>query len=1549
MATATGATTNNLTVGSGGNGTLLINGGGTVTSGTGSIGDKAGSNGTVTVSGGTWINHDNFYSGQLTVGGSGTGTLIINGGGTVTSDNGIIGNAAGSTGTVTVNNGSWTTDVDFLLVGNAGTGTLNINSGGTVTTLMAFIGNAAGSNGTVTVSGGTLINNGQLTVGGSGNGTLIINGGGTVNSVMTSIGAYAGSNGTVTVSDGTWINDASFSVGRSGTLNITGGGSVTEYGVIELAGTLNLGASGTTAGTLNTDIVFGHAGTANFLESGVYTFAVPLWGALSVNQNGAGTTILTGSSNFNGNTTINSGTLQIASGGSVTNDQGIIGSAAGSNGTVTVSGGTWNNHDNFYNGQLTVGGSGNGTLIINGGGTVTSDIGIIGNAAGSNGTVTINNGSWTNNFDVLLVGNTGAGTLNINSGGTVNSLMAFIGNAAGSNGTVTISDGTLICNDELKVGYSGTGTLIITGSGTVNSTQTYIGNAAGSNGTVTVSGGTLINYVSFDVGGSGTGTLNITGGGSVTEYGGIELAGGPGSIGTLNLGASGTSAGTLNADRVIGLKGTATVNFLESGVYTFAPQLTGNLSVNQSGAGTTILTGSSNFNGNTTINSGTLQIASGGSVTNDQGIIGSAAGSNGTVTVSGGTWNNHDNFYNGQLTVGGSGNGTLIINGGGTVTSDIGIIGNAAGSNGTVTINNGSWTNNFDVLLVGNTGAGTLNINSGGTVNSLMAFIGNAAGSNGTVTISDGTLICNDELKVGYSGTGTLIITGSGTVNSTQTYIGNAAGSNGTVTVSGGTLINYVSFDVGGSGTGTLNITGGGSVTEYGGIELAGGPGSIGTLNLGASGTSAGTLNADRVIGLKGTATVNFLESGVYTFAPQLTGNLSVNQSGAGTTILTGSNTYIGITTLGVGTLNLGVAEISGTSGPLGKSVVNNPGSIVLNGGYLQYSAVNQFDYSGRFSTAANQQYNVDTNGQNVTWATPLTSPGGSLSKAGDGTLTLPGGDTLASFNVNEGTLMLTGGAFTGTAGIVNNAVISVGANSSAYGGGSGFDNEGEIDIANGTVGGASMLNNGLISGYGAINGANFTNYGLVTQGAGNITLSAIGLNQNFGNIALAAGRQFRLTGSALLNEGTLNLNSGIVAGTTLLDNSAGGVITGPGSILTPFSNDLGATVQVDAGTLYISQSFTNTGLISLTGASANLTGAGLTNNGTIQGVGNVGSTTLMNNGTIEAIGGTLGINGALTNPAGGAIFSGTGAKVLVSQGLAANAGLINLSGGTFDNNNKPLTNTGQISGYGIFRSGGLTNSGSATFTGGQTTVNGNVSNASGGTITVTQNPATFTGNVTNNPGGTIKILHTTVTWAGTFTDNGNEITDPSTQNFTDLVFGSTGSIAGSVGDVYNVSGNLVNNSAQNTAFDISQVKLTLQGTVTHQFTWPGADLGAIASGYTNNFSIGTLELQAGGSITILDGNATSGVGIYVETLELDGGLSQISSITGNGANIYYDPAQTGNAYLNDGTYSLQGGGSISPVPEPSTWAMLVGGFGSLLVLRKRRRKIESASFPCIL
>ena len=544
------------------------------------------------------------------------------------------------------------------------------------------------------------------------------------------------------------------------------------------------------------------------------------------------------------------------------------------------------------------------------------------------------------------------------------------------------------------------------------------------------------------------------------------------------------------------------------------------------------------------------------------------------------------------------------------------------------------------------------------------------------------------------------------------------------------------------------------------------------------------------------------------------------------------------------------------------------------------------------------------------------------------------GGGTFNGTLENDGTVILTSG-FAAEAGVINNEAIYVGNQSVFDGGGQGFDNEGEIILAGGYIGSVSTTtNNGLITGYGTIKGEGFTNTGLMTA-SGFLTLADNGYNQNLGTINMAAGYQLRLTGAMLTNQGTLNINGGIVTGPVLLENMAGGVVTGPGSILTPFSNDSGGTVQISAGTLNVSLGFDNYGLVSLTGVTVNLTGGAVTNQGTIQGLGNVGSALVDNYGTLEAIGGTLSINGALINESNGQILAGAGGKVLVSKGLSSNNGLINLTGGTFDNNGYGLTNSGEISGYGSFRTGGLTNNATMTFTGGQTTVNGAVSNS--GTTTVAQNAATFTGLVTNNAGALFKTVGTTVTFAGGFTNNGSYLSDPSTQSFSSLTIGATGLITAGAGDVFDVSGNLVNDSTQNTVFDMSEATLVLEGAVNHQITWGGVNLGGTTAGFTNNFAIGTLELQAGGSLDLLNGS--SGTALYVENLELDGGLSQLNLIDLNGGTIYYDPTQASNAYLDDKSHALQAGGSISPVPEPGTLAVILEGFGLLCVITWRVRR----------
>jgi hypothetical protein len=287
---------------------------------------------------------------------------------------------------------------------------------------------------------------------------------------------------------------------------------------------------------------------------------------------------------------------------------------------------------------------------------------------------------------------------------------------------------------------------------------------------------------------------------------------------------------------------------------------------------------------------------------------------------------------------------------------------------------------------------------------------------------------------------------------------------------------------------------------------------------------------------------------------------------------------------------------------------------------------------------------------------------------------------------------------------------------------------------------------------------------------------------------------------------------------------------------------------------------------------------------------------------------------------------------------MVANAGVISLAGGAFDNNNNALANSGEISGYGTLRSGGLSNSGSMTLTGGTTTVNGDVTNQAGGTIEVAHNPAIFTGDVVNE--GMVKTTNTTVTFAGGYTENGVFISDPSNNYFADVTIGSSGYWTGGVGDNFYISGNFVNNSLLNTLWNTGAASLFFNGAGDQNLYLAGSDLGTLYSGYSNNFAWGEFSLDSGTSIHLFDGNSDPTAALYVGLFELGDGLTQLGSIYSD-YNIYYDPNAAGNAYLGGQQYALNGSGFLLPaaVPiPPAVWLFCSGLLGLVGVARRHDR-----------
>ncbi|MGO4741761.1 autotransporter-associated beta strand repeat-containing protein [Bosea sp. 2KB_26] len=439
----------------------------------------------------------------------------------------------------------------------------------------------------------------------------------------------------------------------------------------------------------------------------------------------------------------------------------------------------------------------------------------------------------------------------------------------------------------------------------------------------------------------------------------------------------------------------------------------GTLAVVKEGTGTLTLTGANTYSGGTTILAGTLQVGNGGATGSITGNV---------VNHAALVFNRSDIFtFAGNI----NGTGSVTHSGGGTLT-----LTGANGWTGGTIITNGS------MLVIGN--GGTTGSITGNVVNHAelvfnrsdnVTFAGNINGtgfviqSGGTLTLTGangwtgGTIISVGTLQIGNGGT-----TGSITSNvlnnaalvfnrsDSVTFAGNINGT-GSVTQSGG---------------GTLTLTGGangwtgGTTITIGSTLQIGNGGATGSLGSGAV-TNGGILAFNR--------------NNMQIVSNTISGGGELRQLGTGTTILTGTNTYGGGTTISAGTLQVGDG---GATGTLGSGAVNNGGALVFNragqvtqtgaisgSGTLRKEGTGELVLTGSHSYSGATTVNAGTlsvNGVLSASSQVTVNPGGTLGGNGTVTTTQINGGTLSPGN-SVGTIAI-GGNLSFTAGSTYRAEI---------------------------------------------------------------------------------------------------------------------------------------------------------------------------------------------------------------------------------------------------------------------------------------------------------------------------------------------------------------------------------------------------------------------------------------------------------------------------------------------------------------------------------------------
>lgn len=896
--------------------TLTLTAGGLLVTGTNAVEINNGTLRSNTATNSDLIIHQ-YNSGGLTINsvianGTGTSTLTKSGNGTLT-----LGNTANTyTGQTFLNGGTTIISANASL-GAAATGAqLNLNNATLRVTADVILSNGAvGTNNRAVVLnglGGTFEVDASrtLTIGGAitGPGGLTKTGLGTLD-----IRNAGGFSGPTTISAGTLRLGAAvnpvrtdITVGASGTLDIGGFGNM--IGSLAGSGTVtNTGAAATlTVGAVHTDTTF----------SGLLTNGT---NALSLDKAGAGTLTLTGAAhNYTGSTTVSGGSLVLNGAGALPDTTALNLSSATA--TFDLSGISASGET-----IRTLAGSAGSSLILGAKNlAIGDDFGTVSVTSSTAGSPTITVASVPS---YLTVGSAMLGRTVTEISGTTITLNGNANVAISSPTPITVYPDTgdttfagVISGIDGSITKDGDGNLTLSGA------NTYTGQTVIDRGVLTITNasalgttaaGTRINYN----GNTSGGRLDISGGvGSITIDETITLAGerfgnnferGFRAIsGTVNLTNALIVEGDATSEFRLGTVGASTVLNFQAGVTRSGTNATNTgLLLFSTATGGTI-----NFNGAIDNNGNTVEFTDGG--TNVLNVASTDVGQmqidfSGVVRLgvnaafpaasqlrlghAAGSASTDINGAAGRLDMAGFNLSVARIEGSGGASGSASsnrLITNSSSGNSTLTIGAAATAQTFDGVIENGTAGGTIAVTK--VLANTQTLGGTVANTyTGLTTVNGGSLILAKTAGVNAIGGNLTIGDGATTAgndivqltNSDQIADTSIVTFNGTLANAGILRLNNQSETLGG-----LSSTGGAGIVEN---------------NNAAAGTSTLTIN---------------VASGTQSFSGVLRDNggtgsgiLALSKDGAGTQVLTGTNTYTGTTTVTNGALQVGNAGVGQT------------------------------------------------------------------------------------------------------------------------------------------------------------------------------------------------------------------------------------------------------------------------------------------------------------------------------------------------------------------------------------------------------------------------------------------------------------------------------------------------------------------------------------------------------------------------------------------------------------------------------------------------------------